>query len=240
VQIEKSEPKGLYRRDVAPWTCRAIDVGCNSTMDKWPPPATYQALSWSWASTTADGVLWHLGNKVGQIVVDLIDVSIPLKANDLFGEISSGRIRLRGPICKFGRQIANTTGASALTAAGKSCLRDLIKTYWDSVSRSLTERSAQAQVQDMEPLELYNLYLAAGRSHTPDCLYLMAFELHNEQEQEYSRASGLIIEPALGSPDVTDAQGRSQCLEIYLVGMLISTSHFMFRCYKVMSISSRV
>jgi hypothetical protein len=212
---------------IAPWTSG-------------PPPATYQAPSWPWASTTADGVIWHLGDKVEQIVVDLIDVSISLKTNDWFGEISSGRIRLRGPICKFERQIANTVGASALTAAGKSYPRDLIKIYWDSVPRSLTERSAQAQVQDIEPLELYNLYLTAGQSHTPDCLYLMAFELDNEQEQGNSRVSGLIIEPVLGSPDVTDAQGRSQCLEIYLVGMLISTSHFIFRCYKVMSISSRV
>jgi hypothetical protein len=64
---------------IAPWTSG-------------PPPAIYQAPSWSWASTTADGVIWHLGDKVGQIVVDLIDVSISLKTNDWFGEISSGRI----------------------------------------------------------------------------------------------------------------------------------------------------
>jgi hypothetical protein len=83
--------------------------------------------------------------------MDLIDVSILFKTNDLFSEISSGRIRLRGPICKFGSQIANTMVASALTTAGKSCLRDLIKTYWDSVPRSLTERSAQALAQWRAP-----------------------------------------------------------------------------------------
>jgi hypothetical protein len=101
-------------------------------------------------------------------------------------------------------------GASALTAAGKSYPRDLINTYWDSVPRSLTERSAQAQVQDIEPLELYNLYLTAGRSHTPDCLYLMAFELHNEQEQGNSRVSGLIIEPVLGAPGCYRRTGKFQ------------------------------
>jgi hypothetical protein len=169
---------------VAPWTSD-------------PPPATYQAPSWSWASTTADGVVWHLGENEGPLVVDLIDVCISLKTSDVYGEITNGRIRLRGPVCKFGRQTSNTMAATTLTAAGKSYPRDLITTNWDSIPESLLEQSRQAQDQDIEPQDLY---LMARKNHTPDYLYLMAFELRTEQDAEGCRISGLIMEPVLGAP----------------------------------------
>jgi hypothetical protein len=48
---------------IAPWTSE-------------PRPAAYQPPSWSWASTTADSVMWFLGKREGPLVVDLVDVCI--------------------------------------------------------------------------------------------------------------------------------------------------------------------
>jgi hypothetical protein len=102
-----------------------------------------------------------------------------LKTNDPFGEISNGRIRLRGPVCKFGRQTSNSMAAITLTAAGKSYPRDLITTNWDSVPEIFPE---EAQRQNVKP----------------HVLYLMAFELHTGQHTERTSIMGLIIEPVLG------------------------------------------
>lgn len=60
----------------------------------------YQAPSWSWASTNKEvKYSWRRSTLTRiQLVTELVDVEITPVSQDSFGQVSSGRLRLRGPL----------------------------------------------------------------------------------------------------------------------------------------------
>lgn len=59
-------------------------------------PTTYRAPSWSWASIDGLIAITSLGR--WEDVVEVIDVQVQVKGENLFGEVSSGSIELRAPL----------------------------------------------------------------------------------------------------------------------------------------------
>jgi hypothetical protein len=75
---------------------------------------TYRARSWSWASvpmTQNGGIMWNLQER-GEIIAELVDVCVSSKTTDVFGEITSGKITIRGPLCKMATALQHYSGKS--------------------------------------------------------------------------------------------------------------------------------
>ena len=114
-------------------------------------------------------------------MADLVDVSVSLKTTDPYGELTSGYVRLRGPMCKLNRRISPLTGAVELDLQGTYHPRNIITTYWDYVK--LPEECSS--IDDLQYDCRYNT--------TPPHFYLFLISGDNE-EQDY----GLMLQPIDG------------------------------------------
>jgi hypothetical protein len=168
---------GLWRQDL-PWQLLWFVIAPWETELRQP---TYIAPSWSWASLVTGGVLWTIVER-GDIVAELVDVSVSLKTTDPFGELTSGYIRLRGPMCKLARRISNSSEAVELDLHGTYYHRNVVQTSWDYVPEEYSEDNRGRQ----------------GQNITPPYLYLFMIEVFPGGHQETCRMEGLILQPIVG------------------------------------------
>jgi hypothetical protein len=174
---------GLWRPDLA-WQLLWDVVAPWENNDESTP---YRAPSWSWASPSAQGVVWLL-HTTGDINVDIETAIVYLESSDTFGGVAGGYIRIKGPMCKLFRQGPWRGDASIFQAGEIIISRDSIRTSWDAVPDDFDESSRLAQVQGI----------------APEKLYLMPFLLHSQDQDPHDGSlkdtglRGLILDPVSG------------------------------------------
>jgi hypothetical protein len=169
---------GLWRPDLpAQLLWFVLDPWGNNTKS-----LPYIAPSWSWASLVTNKMFPVFLSR-DSTVADLVDASMSLKTTDPFGELTSGYIRLRGPMCKLSRRISPLTGAVELDLLGTYHKRNVIRTRWDYVE--LPEEISTPEDRDCHCKNL-----------TPPHLYL--FLIKGKQGKVPDSRSGLILQPIDG------------------------------------------
>jgi hypothetical protein len=181
---------GLWRQDLP---AQLLWVVRNPWRTK-PELLPYIAPSWSWASLLTTGVYWGL-SRLGNIVADLVDVSVSLKTTDPYGELTSGYVRLRGPMCKLNRRISPLTGAVELDLLGTYHPRNIITTYWDYVKLAEECSSIDDRRQHCQDII------------TPPQLYLFLISV----DEYFEKLSGLILQP------IDEVKGRYRRLGCFQI-----------------------
>jgi hypothetical protein len=145
------------------------------------------APSWSWASTNAPVGLGSIHQlKELSPAVEVLEARVNLTNDNIFGQVTGGHLRLRGPLCRASCVKDSQTGALSVDINGTLYSRGLLLTKWDTIpAKGLSGASHQSEGN----------FLDESSEFAQNPVYFMIFWGYPDYVDENISRQGLILVP---------------------------------------------